>query len=60
MRWIAGLLVLCGLAACEDKPPARTVFDPQVKALEKARTVEQVMQSGAERRANEAETALKD
>lgn len=48
-------MVLLGLAACEDKPPARTVFDPQVGALQKARAVEQVLRSGAERRARETE-----
>ncbi|GEM_PF-4926847 len=51
------LILLCVLAACEDKPPARTVFDPQLKALQKARAVEGQVRQAAERRADEAEQA---
>jgi hypothetical protein len=55
MRRMIWLVLLCGLIGCEDKPPARTVFDPQVKALDKARAVEGQARQAGERRAEEAE-----
>lgn len=57
MRRLTWLVVLAALAGCEDKPPARTVFDPQVKALEKARAVEGQVRQAGERRAEEVESA---
>lgn len=57
MKAIAGLAVLCLLVACEDKPPARTTFDPQVQALEKARNVEKQVQQAGQQRAEEVERA---
>ncbi len=50
-------LAMIALAACApDKPPDKTVFDPQVEALKKARQLEaQVQQNAdAQRRAIEA------
>ena len=57
MRWIilAVTLSAAALAACNDKPPARTVLDPQVEALEKARAVDGQIRDAAERRKAEAE-----
>jgi hypothetical protein len=59
MRTLAMLvLVTAALAACgESKPPERTVFDPQVQALKKARGVEGQMQEDAERRREQVERA---
>jgi hypothetical protein len=45
MERIALMLVMIGLVACApDKPPEKTVFDPQVEALKKARQVEAQIQ----------------
>lgn len=57
MRRMIWLVLLCALAGCGDKPPARTVFDPQVQALEKARALEAQVQQAGERRAAEVEAA---
>lgn len=57
MRRMMWLVLLYGLVGCGDKPPARTVFDAQVKSIDKARAVEgQVRQAGG-RRAEEVESA---
>ena len=46
-----GLVVLLASACGDDKPPQRTVFDPQVQALKKARAVgEQVDQAAQQQR----------
>jgi hypothetical protein len=37
------------LGACNDQPPKQTVFDAQVKALEKARKVQDTVNEGAAR-----------
>jgi hypothetical protein len=37
------------LAACGEKKVEKTVFDPQVQALKKAREVEATLQAGAEK-----------
>lgn len=55
MRYAARVVItVClGLAACgEGKPPRveDTVFDAQVKALEKGREVEQALQQAEQRR----------
>jgi hypothetical protein len=42
-------------AACNDKPPARTVLDPQVEALDKARAVDGQVRDATERRKAQAE-----
>ncbi len=57
MRRMIWWVLLCGLVGCEDKPPARTVFDGPVKALDKARAVEGQVQPVGERRAEEVEAA---
>ncbi len=44
------------LAACgESKPPERTVFDPQLQALKKAREAEGKLQEGAQKEREEIE-----
>lgn len=57
MRRMIWLVLLFGLVSCEDKPPARTVFDGQVQALDKARAVEGQVRQAGERRAEEVEAA---
>ena len=60
-RIVAGLVVVILLTACPGKPPESvadprdTVWGDQVKALDKARGVEQTVQEAAER-AREAES----
>jgi hypothetical protein len=41
-----GLSAGCG----ENKPPEKTVFDPQAQALKKARAAEQKLQERAQKR----------
>ncbi len=56
-RIVTAALVTIALTACApDKPPEKTVFDPQVEALKKARQVEAQAQQNADaqRRATEA------
>lgn len=54
-RIIAGLFVVISLTACPDKAPENagdprnTVWGDQVKALDKARGVEQTVRDSAER-----------
>ena len=57
MRYLIGLLAIGLLVACDDKPPKRTVFDGQLKAIEKARGVEGQLRESAERRADETARA---
>lgn len=60
-RLFTGLVVVISLTACPGKPPESvadprdTVWGDQVKALDKARGVEQTLQEAAER-ARAAET----
>lgn len=60
-RLFTGLIVVISLTACPGKPPESTndprtsVWGDQVKALDKARGVEQTVQEAAER-ARAAET----
>lgn len=50
MRTLAVLMMLGMLVACgERKPPEKTVFDPQVEALKKARDLEGKLKAGAEK-----------
>lgn len=54
------VMVLCLvlLGACgESKPPQKTVFDPQVQALKKARAVEQNIQDAAQQQREQIERA---
>ncbi len=44
------VLAVSLLIACEDKPPARTVFDAQTQAVDKAKKVEGQLQQGSEKR----------
>jgi hypothetical protein len=44
---VAVLAALVMTAACQDKPPARTVFDPLIQAPDKARAVEAKLQERA-------------
>lgn len=52
---LAGALAALLLSGCEDKPPAGTALDPQMKALEKARAAEGQLREAGERRAAESE-----
>lgn len=53
------------LAACQDKPttpppaPKTSVFDPQLKALEKAKGVESVVKQQADEQRRQLEAAEK-
>lgn len=55
MRYLAILFVFCLLMGCNEKPPARTVFDSQLKTIQKARAVEGQLQRSAEQRAEQVE-----
>jgi hypothetical protein len=49
MRRFMAIAVMAALAGCgENKPPAKTVFQPQVEALQKARAVEQKVLDAAQ------------
>ena len=48
------MLVVLG---CNQPPPEKTVFDPQVRALKKAKAVEGQVQQSAEQRREQAEAA---
>jgi hypothetical protein len=49
-RLIMATLALALLGGCgESKPPVKTVFDPQVEALKKAREVEQRVLDAAQK-----------
>jgi hypothetical protein len=41
--------ILVMTAGCDSKPPQKTVFDPQVDALKKARATEQKVLDAAQR-----------
>ena len=45
------LLVACG----ESKPPEKTVLDPQLQAIKKAREVEQKLEDSAQRQREQIE-----
>lgn len=47
-RFIAPAIGLALLLGCGDKPPEKTVFDPQVEALKRAREVERKVQDAAQ------------
>jgi hypothetical protein len=48
-RFMAVAALITALAGCgESKPPAKTVFQPQVEALQKARAVEQKVLDAAQ------------
>lgn len=42
---------------CNPPPPEQTAFDPQLRALKKAKAVEGQLQQGAEQRREQAEAA---
>ena len=48
------MLIVLG---CNQPPPEKTVFDPQVRALKKAKAVEGQVQQSAEQRREQAEAA---
>ena len=52
----AAAMVFVMVAGCnERKPPEKTVFDPQLEALKKARQVEQKVLDAAQQRADETQ-----
>jgi hypothetical protein len=55
-RRIALVAMLVALAGCGDsKPPVKTVFDPQLEALKKARQVEQKVLDAAQKERDNVE-----
>lgn len=62
MRMLLSVAVaILALAGCNEPPPEKTVFDPQVRALKKARALEgQVQQAAEQRRAREPEQESQD
>jgi hypothetical protein len=57
MRYGLAVLMVLGLAACDSKPPEKTVFDAQVQAIKKARSVEGTLHEAAERQRENVEKA---
>ena len=58
MRVIYILIALTvTVLGCNQPPPEKTVFDPQLRALKKAKAVEGQVQQGAEQRREQAEAA---
>ncbi len=57
MRWVIVVLAGAGLlGGCDDsRPPQKTVFDPYVQSLKKAKGVEQKYQEAEQRRREELE-----
>lgn len=51
---MAAMLAMLG---CNQPPPEKTVFDPQVRALKKAKAVEGQVQQSAEQRREQVEAA---
>ncbi len=54
---LALLVVAVAVAGCNQPPPEKTVFDPQVRALKKAKALEGQLQQSAERQREQAEAA---
>lgn len=54
---LALLVVAIAVAGCNQPPPEKTVFDPQVQALKKAKALEGQLQQSAERQREQAEAA---
>jgi hypothetical protein len=52
---IVGILASLALACGDDKPPQKTVFDPQVQALKKARAVGQQLEEAAQQQREQIE-----
>lgn len=60
MRYLAIALVAAALAACGDAPPPpsqKTVIDTQIKALEKAKAIEEKVENHAAEAAKKIEDA---
>jgi hypothetical protein len=57
MRWlILTMFALALLTGCGDrKPPEKTVFDPQIQAIKKARQVEQKVLDAAQQQRDNVE-----
>lgn len=51
---ITAMLIVLG---CNQPPPEQTVFEPQVRALKKAKALEGQVQQSAEQRREQAEAA---
>ncbi|MED5510901.1 MAG: hypothetical protein VX841_11460 [Pseudomonadota bacterium] len=45
--WLIGITALC-LSACDQAPPEKTVWDEQLKTMDKAHEAEQQMLEAAE------------
>ena len=55
MRLLTIGVVALLAVACGDKPPPKTVFDPQVQALKKARAVGEQVDQAAQRQREQIE-----
>lgn len=51
------MLAVVSALGCNQPPPEKTVFDPQVRALKKAKALEGQVQQAAEQRREQAEAA---
>jgi hypothetical protein len=56
---IVGMLAALALACGNDKPPQKTVFDPQVQALKKARAVGEQLDQAAQQQREQIEQSEK-
>ncbi|MCX4187256.1 hypothetical protein [Methylophaga sp. OBS4] len=55
-KWLLMIMLLLVTAACSDQePPEKTVWDEQLKTMDKAREVEQQILDSAERQRREIE-----
>lgn len=57
MRTVFVLVLAVSGLGCNQPPPEQTVFDPQVRALKKAKALEGQVQQSAEQRREQAEAA---
>lgn len=55
-KCVAIMFISALLAGCSDsKPPQKSVFDPQIEAVKKARGVEQKLEAAAQRQRENVE-----
>lgn len=54
---LCSLLLGVVLLGCDRQPPPKTVFDPQLQAVQKARAVEGQLQQAAEQQRTQIESS---